>query len=106
MAPMQPEEPEQPAAVENADGKINIEQIKAECEKEADQAKEEQKRQQEEEDETVTCRFCWDATNTEENPLFQCCSCSGGVKFIHLSCLRFWIDTKMTKYENPRIRTY
>ena len=45
-------------------------------------------------DEDVLCRFCWDNTNTVENPLLSVCKCSGGVGFVHYTCLKYWLKTK------------
>lgn len=49
------------------------------------------------EDESVFCRFCWDDTNVIENPLLSVCKCSGGVGFVHYTCLKYWLKTKMTE---------
>lgn len=52
------------------------------------------------------CRFCWGNEHTDEDPLIQSCSCSGGVQFIHFECLRRWIKTKMASKESSRLKTF
>ena len=39
------------------------------------------------------CRICY-MEEESENPLVQPCTCSGSMKFIHLSCLKQWISTR------------
>lgn len=34
-----------------------------------------------------TCRICYSNDNEEHNPLFNCCECKGGIKYIHIECL-------------------
>ena len=41
------------------------------------------------------CRVCYTDDNTEDSPLIQPCRCSGSMKYIHLACLRKWIDTQL-----------
>ena len=41
------------------------------------------------------CRICYmEEDNSEENPLVQPCICSGSMKYIHLKCLKHWINTR------------
>ena len=41
------------------------------------------------------CRICYlEEDNEEENPIVQPCHCSGSCKYIHLNCLKQWINTK------------
>ena len=40
------------------------------------------------------CRICLDETDTVENPFITPCKCDGSMKFIHLSCLQEWLDSK------------
>ena len=41
------------------------------------------------------CRFCFCEGETDrENPLISPCLCTGSMKYIHLECLRTWIQTK------------
>ena len=39
------------------------------------------------------CRICYEENYTDENPLLQPCSCQGSMKYIHLNCLRHWLNT-------------
>ena len=41
------------------------------------------------------CRICYMEEEDElENPIVQPCHCSGSCKYIHLNCLKQWINTK------------
>ena len=40
------------------------------------------------------CRICLDEFDDEFNPFITPCKCSGSMKFIHLKCLRKWLDSK------------
>ena len=43
------------------------------------------------------CRICYGEENPLEyydNPLVQPCKCSGSLKYIHLNCLKQWLNTK------------
>ena len=41
------------------------------------------------------CRICYLEEDDEiENPIVQPCHCSGSCKYIHLNCLKQWINTK------------
>ena len=55
----------------------------------------------EESDEAV-CRICWGTeqeaaddpeADEEPNPLISPCKCTGTMGYIHLKCLRGWLDT-------------
>ena len=38
------------------------------------------------------CRICYiEEDDPENNPLLQPCSCSGSLKYIHLTCLKLWL---------------
>ena len=41
------------------------------------------------------CRICYGEDDNEENPLLQPCTCSGSMKYIHLNCLKTWINTSV-----------
>lgn len=40
------------------------------------------------------CRICLDEADSEENPFITPCKCDGSMKFIHLTCLQEWLDSK------------
>ena len=43
------------------------------------------------------CRICLsEETDKDNNPLISPCNCSGTVQFIHLECLKLWLQTKIT----------
>ena len=54
----------------------------------------------------VLCRFCWDYSNTIHDPLLHACKCSGGVGFVHYSCLKHWINSKKQEERTPVSITY
>jgi hypothetical protein len=45
----------------------------------------------------VVCRICLeeeDPDEAEENPFIVPCKCMGSMKYIHVKCMREWIDSK------------
>ena len=38
----------------------------------------------------------------EENPLVDLCKCTGGIKYTHYICLKYWMQTKLSKKENEK----
>ena len=52
------------------------------------------------------CKFCFMTTHTDDNPLLSICICKGSMKFIHLACLRQWIDLKTIEKESNFLETY
>ena len=46
------------------------------------------------------CRVCYSDDKEVESPLISPCKCMGGLKYIHLSCLRNWIEAKAILKEN------
>lgn len=42
------------------------------------------------------CRICFCDDNERDNPLINPCKCSGSMKYIHLMCLRHWLNSKLT----------
>jgi hypothetical protein len=57
-------------------------------------------------DDTQQCRFCWCQEHDTTNPLIQICHCSGGVKFIHLKCVRKWIKSKVAEKHQVNLIKY
>jgi len=45
------------------------------------------------------CRICYDSGD-DENPLIAPCKCSGSMQYVHLSCLRKWMDGRLS-VNNP-----
>ena len=41
------------------------------------------------------CRICYNEEESPDDPLLQPCNCSGSMKYIHLSCLKQWLNTRM-----------
>jgi len=52
------------------------------------------------------CRICYCNDIEVDSPLLNPCSCSGGVKYIHFSCLKQWLQSKCTKQINDLSITY
>lgn len=48
------------------------------------------------------CRICYGEEDITDffNPLVQPCKCSGSLKYIHLNCLKKWLNTKSCKKIN------
>jgi hypothetical protein len=45
----------------------------------------------------IVCRICLeeeDVKNPGENPFITPCKCIGSMKYIHVTCLRDWLDAK------------
>ena len=51
------------------------------------------------------CRIC---LSEEEpgNPIISPCDCTGSVGFIHLECIREWLEGKKHKKETPIVNSY
>ena len=45
------------------------------------------------EDENKICRICYMEEESSDNPLVQPCICSGSMRYIHLNCLKHWLNT-------------
>eukprot|EP00917_Polyrhabdina_sp_WS-2016_P029375 GHVP01062610.1.p1 GENE.GHVP01062610.1~~GHVP01062610.1.p1 ORF type:complete len:538 (+),score=93.58 GHVP01062610.1:24-1616(+) len=43
----------------------------------------------------ASCRFCYDPEEDPDNPLVVPCNCSGSLKYIHLACIRMWLQTRL-----------
>lgn len=41
-----------------------------------------------------------------DNPLFSICACAGSTKFIHLNCIRQWLDGKLHKKQSEFVFSY
>lgn len=41
------------------------------------------------------CRVCLINLSTNENPIINVCKCQGSVGYIHLDCLKQWLDSKL-----------
>lgn len=56
--------------------------------------------------EQAYCRFCWVNEFTDVNPLLSTCLCSGGVRYVHLDCLKTWVQTKMQVERQIHVVTF
>ncbi len=51
--------------------------------------------------EEIQCKICYSSTNDESNPLVNLCNvCTGGIKYSHFSCLKLWMQTKLSVKES------
>lgn len=54
----------------------------------------------------MVCRICLGEENSEEDPLISPCKCAGTMQYIHLECLREWLNSKRSHKEGPVVKTY
>ena len=52
------------------------------------------------------CRICLSEENELENPLFAPCKCAGTMKYIHLQCLQFWLNSRKITKETAFTKTF
>ena len=44
----------------------------------------------------MPCRICLlEGSGRDEDPLIQACSCRGSIQYVHLGCLRYWINGRL-----------
>ena len=51
--------------------------------------------EKEENEKYKICRICYLEEESSDNPLIQPCICSGSMKYIHLDCLKHWLQTSI-----------
>lgn len=54
----------------------------------------------------ATCRICCCEQETDENPLIVPCKCTGSVKYIHVDCIKKWLESKINCRSTNRVSTY
>lgn len=52
------------------------------------------------------CRVCYSEDFTVEDPLVSLCKCSGSLRFLHISCLKSWVGSKLEIREKGPVRTF
>jgi E3 ubiquitin-protein ligase DOA10 len=52
-----------------------------------------------------SCKICYSGAE-EENPLVQICDCIGSVQYLHVMCLKTWIEKQIQRKENGAVITY
>jgi len=57
-------------------------------------------------DEVQACRICLSEQQTPEDPLISPCKCAGTMKFIHLRCLREWLQSRLNVKQSGGIVSY
>lgn len=68
-----------------------------------------QKMDQIDESSVPICRICLcEEEDRSGNPLITPCKCAGTMKYIHIECLREWLNSKSTFKESnpPGVKTY
>lgn len=50
----------------------------------------------------ITCKICLMGSSDDQNPLVDLCKCTGGIKYTHYTCLKLWMQTKLSKKENEK----
>jgi len=53
-----------------------------------------------------SCRICLDEADSPENPFITPCKCDGSMKYIHLTCLREWLDSKRVSQKLEGVYSY
>ena len=53
-----------------------------------------------------TCRHCFSASASKEDPLISLCRCSGSSKFVHQSCLSYWVAKKSKYTQDTKKNTF
>lgn len=52
------------------------------------------------------CRICLSNDSDSTNPLISPCKCAGSMKFIHLLCLRHWLNSRMISRNTDNCVSY
>jgi E3 ubiquitin-protein ligase DOA10 len=53
----------------------------------------------------VSCRICL-SEDEPENPIISPCSCTGSVKYIHVKCIKEWLEGKKHMKLTPQVNSY
>jgi RING-variant domain len=48
------------------------------------------------------CKICYHNADDATNPMINLCKCTGSISSIHFSCLKKWMNTKLTTKENEK----
>ena len=54
----------------------------------------------------VACKICCCTESDTVNPLISPCKCIGSMKYIHLECLRKWLQSKITSRSSGSVTSY
>ena len=52
------------------------------------------------------CRICWVSEEEDHNPLIAPCKCDGTVKYVHLNCLKEWLQSKVTERTPANLHSF
>ena len=51
----------------------------------------------------MPCRICLlEGSGRDEDPLIEACSCRGSIQYVHLGCLRYWINGRLALAEGAK----
>jgi hypothetical protein len=53
----------------------------------------------------VSCRICL-SEDEPENPIISPCNCTGSVKYIHVKCIKEWLEGKKHMKLTPQVNSY
>jgi hypothetical protein len=53
----------------------------------------------------INCKICLSEEDAD-NPMISPCSCTGSMKYIHVSCLKEWLEGKKHMKETPYVNSY
>ncbi|KAL4488347.1 hypothetical protein ABPG72_019197 [Tetrahymena utriculariae] len=56
--------------------------------------------------EEIQCRICLGDTYIDDNPFIAPCACTGSVQYIHLICLKIWLQNKLVIKSNDYYTEY
>jgi E3 ubiquitin-protein ligase DOA10 len=52
------------------------------------------------------CRICLGEEEEGHNELMSPCKCDGTMKYIHILCLKEWLNSKKLVYNGERVKSY
>lgn len=54
-----------------------------------------------EESQSMQCRICLLEGGVDDDPLVRACQCKGSIMYVHLDCLRHWVNGRLNLTEDP-----
>eukprot|EP01056_Protomagalhaensia_sp_Gyna25_P003412 Protomagalhaensia_sp_Gyna_25__3411@NODE_307_length_3966_cov_29_644512_g238_i0_p2_GENE_NODE_307_length_3966_cov_29_644512_g238_i0NODE_307_length_3966_cov_29_644512_g238_i0_p2_ORF_typecomplete_len591_score88_08FHA/PF00498_26/8_6FHA/PF00498_26/2_1e10YopYscD_cpl/PF16697_5/8e02YopYscD_cpl/PF16697_5/60YopYscD_cpl/PF16697_5/2_3e10RINGv/PF12906_7/1_3e12CEND1/PF15677_5/0_0011CEND1/PF15677_5/4_7e03Fer2_4/PF13510_6/0_29zfRING_2/PF13639_6/0_37FANCL_C/PF11793_8/0_49K_channel_TID/PF07941_11/5_3e03K_channel_TI len=54
-----------------------------------------------EESQNMQCRICLLEGGVDDDPLVRACQCKGSIMYVHLDCLRHWVNGRLNLTEDP-----
>jgi len=51
----------------------------------------------------MACRICLlDGCGRDDDPIIEACSCRGSIQYVHMGCLRYWINGRLSLSESTK----